>query len=129
MYGVPGTLRITRENDDIIYYGYDNADRLTSEQWIATGGASIYAFEWQYDGVGNRTYESYNSEQTYYEYDAANELIQSQQLDTGWSYYQYDARGNCLTMMIWGRHAELLSVSGRIFLFVKKSVDAADEIW
>ena len=46
--------RVTRENDDIIYYGYDTADRLTSEHWIATGGGTIYAFEWQYDAVGNR---------------------------------------------------------------------------
>jgi len=44
---------------------------------------------------GNRTHESYNNEQTYYEYDVANALIQSQQLGTGWSYYTYDARGNC----------------------------------
>ena len=27
------------------------------------------------------------------------ELTQSQKLGTGWSYYQYDARGNCLTML------------------------------
>ena len=49
-------------------------------------------------GIKNAS-DYYNGEQTYYEYDAANELNQSQKLGTGWSYYQYDARGNCLTML------------------------------
>ena len=61
---------ITRENDDIIYYGYDDADRLTAEAWKDSGGSTIYAFEWDYDAVGNRTWQNRNSAQTYYSHDA-----------------------------------------------------------
>jgi len=91
---------IIRENDDIIYDTYDNADRLTAEHWYDSVMSSTYAFAWDYDAVGNRTYESYNGDQTYYEHDAANELTQSHLLpaDTH-TYFSYDERGNCLTML------------------------------
>ena len=87
---------IIRENDDIIYYGYDAADRLTAETWKDSGDSTIYAFAWDYDAVGNRTWQNRNSAQSYYEHDAANALARKHAL-TGdaWTYYSYDARGNC----------------------------------
>ena len=59
-YGYDGAGRITsirRESGDVIYYGYDGADRLTAETWKNASMQTIYAFEWDYDAMGNRTYE------------------------------------------------------------------------
>ena len=56
--------------------------------------ATIYAFEWDYDGVGNRLYQKRDGAETYYAYNAANELRHF--VEGGAStYFQYDARGNC----------------------------------
>ncbi|MFA4987806.1 MAG: hypothetical protein WC712_14595, partial [Candidatus Brocadiia bacterium] len=80
-----------------IYYGYDNGDRLTSMEWIDGNANTIYAFEWDYDAVGNRTYEDRNAVKTYYEYDTGNELLRSHELPADmWTYFGYDSRGNCL---------------------------------
>jgi YD repeat-containing protein len=56
--------------------------------------AAIYAFQWDYDAVGNRTYESRDSVLTYYSYNEANELTH---LVSGGSptTFDYDALGNC----------------------------------
>ena len=98
IYDYDAASRITliqRENGDTIYYGYDDADRLISEAWKDAGGASIYAFSWDYDAVGNRTWESRDGVETYYEYNAANELTDCV-TDGEYSYYSYDSRGNCV---------------------------------
>jgi len=52
----------------------------------------IYALAWAYDAVGNRTYESRNSAQSYFRYDVANQLTDRHEL-TGdaWTYLCYDA--------------------------------------
>ena len=55
----------------------------------------LYAFEWNYDGVGNRTYQKYNNQETYYTYDSVNALTQKHRLGTGYTYFTYDSRGNC----------------------------------
>jgi len=81
----------------VVYYGYDAADRLTGETWKESGGSTIYAFAWDYDPVGNRTYQSQNSVQTYYDYNEGNELTQYHELPAdAWTYFAYDSRGNCL---------------------------------
>lgn len=50
--------RVRRKSGTHIYYAYDNADRLTGEHWVDSGDSTIYAFGWDYDGVGNRTYQN-----------------------------------------------------------------------
>ena len=45
-----------------------------------SGGSTIYAFEWDYDNVGDRTYQKRGSVETYYAYDAGNELLRSHEL-------------------------------------------------
>ena len=42
----------------------------------ASGGASLYAYEYNYDKVGNRTSLVANGTPTYTTYNAANELLQ-----------------------------------------------------
>ena len=47
--------KCVRESGDVVYYGYDAADRLTSETWKDSGGSSIYAFEWDYGRTASRS--------------------------------------------------------------------------
>ena len=90
---------ISRENGNVIYYGYDDADRLTSETWRDASMQAVYAFEWDYDAVGNRTYQNRNGAESYYSYDAANQLTTKHDLDgDAWSYYSYDCRGSCVAI-------------------------------
>jgi len=52
-----------------------------------------------YDAVGNRIYESNNGIETYFTYDAANELTQAYNAtDDSTTSYMYDAMGNCLSI-------------------------------
>jgi len=53
---------------------------LAREAWKGSGGGAIYAFAWDYDPVGNRTYQNQNSVQTYYDYDEGNELTRYHEL-------------------------------------------------
>lgn len=85
---------IGREAGVDIYYTYDNADRLTSETWSGAGGP-LYAFEWNYDAVGNRLFQNNSGIGTYYHYNAGNELESNYSAGV-WTYYDYDARGNCI---------------------------------
>jgi len=86
---------VRREDGNVVYYGYDAADRLTSEEWYDAGMAPLYGFQWDYDAVGNRVYEKRGETETYYAYDAANELLHTRRLpDDAWSYFQYDPMGN-----------------------------------
>jgi len=87
---------VVREDDTVVYYGYDDADRLASERWQNSGGAELYAFEWNYDLVGNRTYQKRGNTESYYTYNAANELTQVHELPSTGTYFAYDSRGNCL---------------------------------
>ncbi|MFO7900033.1 MAG: hypothetical protein R6V58_13350 [Planctomycetota bacterium] len=64
-----------RESGTVVYYTYDDADRLTSETWRDSGGGTIYAFEWDYDRVGNRTRQKRGSVETYYTYDGEEAVI------------------------------------------------------
>ena len=86
---------IAREEGRSIYYGYDAIDRLISETWRDSSGAAIYAYQWDYDPVGNRTWQDFNGTDTYYEYDAANEILRSHAYPADeWTYYTHDSHGN-----------------------------------
>lgn len=89
--------KVLREDGNVIYYGYDNADRLTSKDWYDSGMSQLYAFEWDCDAVGNRTYQKRGTQETYYTHDACNALTESHEIpaDT-WSYFHYDSAGNCI---------------------------------
>ena len=83
-----------REDGTTVYYGYDRASRLTSEDWYDSGMSSVYAFAWDYDSAGNRTYQGFNGVETYYTYNADNSLDYHYTGDD-YSYFEYDSRGNC----------------------------------
>jgi len=53
-------------------------DRLTSETWKDSGGGTIYAFAWDYDPVGNRTYQNQDGLQAYYDYNAWGEELREE---------------------------------------------------
>ena len=44
-----------REDGSCWYYAYDGLQRLTGADWKDAEGESLYAFEYAYDKVGNRT--------------------------------------------------------------------------
>ncbi len=71
-------------------YGYDDLYRLTSEV-ITDSVNGNYSASYQYDGVGNRIYETVDGVQTQYSYDANDRLTQQ-----GGTTYSYDANGNTL---------------------------------
>ena len=88
--------KVLREDRNVVYYGYDSGSRLTSEDWYDAGMNPLYSFQWDYDAVGNRTYQRRGDVETYYEYDEANELLRSRELPAdAWTYYQYDPCGSC----------------------------------
>ena len=91
-------VKIGREAGLATYYSYDNANRLTGETW-KNSGTTIYAFSYDYDAVGNRTYENRNGVQTYYTYDAVNKLLQSHNVTNNtYTYFAYDPNGNCTSI-------------------------------
>ena len=59
----------------MIYYAYDEADRLTGEDWYDEQMTPLYAFQWDYDAAGNRTYESRDGQATYYTYRCVCQLV------------------------------------------------------
>jgi RHS repeat-associated protein len=70
-------------------------NRLTSEKWYDAAMTPLYAFQWDYDPVGNRTYEKRGNVETYYTYHEANELLRTHRTsDDAWTYFQYDPRGD-----------------------------------
>jgi RHS repeat-associated protein len=95
-YSPGGNIISTRrEGGDIIYYGYDFRSRLTAETWYTEAMSSIYAFEYAYDGAGNRSRKTRNGAHTYYEYDTVNRLLRSHDVSAdAWTYFEYDQRGN-----------------------------------
>jgi hypothetical protein len=108
-------LRIAREDDLVVYYGYDDVDRLTGEVWRQqSDGDQIYGFWYDYDAGHNRvkmrreSSAGVEAESAYYGYDEANALggtglgrmrpvsrevytPPSTKLDT---YYYYDENGS-----------------------------------
>ena len=75
-------------------YTYDDLYRLTDE--IITDSINgDYIANYQYDGVGNRTYSTINGVQTAYTYDDNDRLLQQ-----GGETYTYDDQGNTLSKSI-----------------------------
>ena len=90
--------RVDREDGAHVYYEYDGNNRLTAQDWYS-GGACIYAFAYDYDAGGNRTYDSFNGVETYYEYSPADELLRKHVLPADeWAYYAYDANGSLVRL-------------------------------
>jgi YD repeat-containing protein len=97
--------RIAREADLVVYYQYDDVDRLTGEVWRKqSDGDQIYGFWYDYDAGHNRvkmrreSSAGVEAESAYYGYDEANALTRravwtppSTQVDT---YYYYDENGS-----------------------------------
>jgi RHS repeat-associated protein len=85
---------IAEKNGRYTDYDYDELYRLTDEIIKANIDATQidYSANYQYDWVGNRTYEAVDGVQTVYSYDL-NDRLTSQ----GGSTYSYDNNGNTLT--------------------------------
>ncbi|MEA3401437.1 MAG: hypothetical protein U9R79_09390 [Armatimonadota bacterium] len=89
---VGNPLSIEREDGYTVYYEYDGKHQLIAETHV-DGGETVYAWEWDYDAAGNREFQVFNGEATYYEYKAANELL-TETTGGETTYYEYDACGN-----------------------------------
>jgi hypothetical protein len=76
-------------------------------------GTSLYAYEYQYDKVGNRSYLNYNNEHTYYTYNEANELTLEVPLGGDLVYYTYDGRGNQVQRKVLGGDTTYFSYNSR----------------
>ena len=92
-----------RETAMVHYYEYDDTRRLTREGIYDSSGVQLYAFDYQFDVAGNRTYLKVTmatSAEIYYEYNAANAITKRHTLQTaagrtaGWAYYEYDNNGS-----------------------------------
>ena len=86
-------LSILREDGSCVYYEYDLNQQLTKETQTDDLGAAVYAWEWDYDRAGNRLWQTFNGEATYYTYNAGNELL-TETTDGVTTYYEYDRNGN-----------------------------------
>ena len=86
-------LSILREDGSCVYYEYDPNQQLTAETQTDDLGAAVYAWEWDYDRAGNRLWQKFNGEATYYTYNAGNELL-TETADGVTTYYEYDRNGN-----------------------------------
>jgi len=84
---------ILREDGSVVYYEYDPKHQLTRETQRDSQGQDIYAWEWDYDAAGNRTYQIFNGVTTYYQYNEANELTE-ETTDGVTTYHTYDRCGN-----------------------------------
>ena len=86
-------LSILREDGSCVYYEYDLNQQLTRETQTDDTGAVVYAWEWDYDRAGNRTWQQFNGVDTYYTYNAGNELT-VEITDGVPTYYEFDRNGN-----------------------------------
>jgi RHS repeat-associated protein len=95
--------KAVREANYTIYYSYDENDWLTRELWARTGPAptEVYGFRYTYDLSGNRLKASINGSDTYYFYDAANQLTVrgTTALFANPSYYFYDRNGSLTNLV------------------------------
>jgi RHS repeat-associated protein len=90
-------IAIERESGlGVFYYEYDALQRLGYEGQFVDA-AREYENYYEYDAAGNRTLlrhgETGAENLTYYEYNAANELLTTHDKD-GWTYFSYDQNGN-----------------------------------
>ncbi|MHB8995876.1 MAG: RHS repeat-associated core domain-containing protein [Armatimonadota bacterium] len=89
--------KIVREDGTSIYYGYDDAHRLTSEDWLDVTDVQLYAFAYEYDAAGNRKKKTFNGEVTYYDYNDLNQLETESILAGDATYYTWTADGEMAT--------------------------------
>jgi YD repeat-containing protein len=75
-------------------YDYDGLQRLAAAEWKDSCGASLYAYTYDYDRVGNRTHLAHNGQHTDTTYNPANELAHEHTPGADQVYYAYDGRGN-----------------------------------
>jgi RHS repeat-associated protein len=93
---VGNRTQVTENTGATVSWGYDKANRLTSE--IRTG-TNAFSTTYTYDAIGNRlTQKKQNGALTTYTYDAADQLNTSQD-STGTSNYSYDLAGNQTVMV------------------------------
>ncbi len=90
--------RLTFMGGDIVEYDYDAVDQLIAE---SRSGSFTYNQTFTYDAVGNRTRWMSDSLTTDYAYNAADQLVQQQGLET--VNYTYDANGNLVARIIDGQ--------------------------
>ncbi|MEN6301283.1 MAG: hypothetical protein ABFD96_01085, partial [Armatimonadia bacterium] len=89
--------RIDREGGTRIYYKYDDAHRLTGEDWLDPSDNHIYGFAYEYDDAGNREKKTFNGEVTYYDYNNLNQLTTERVLGGEATYYTWTADGAMAT--------------------------------
>ncbi len=96
--GLP--TKAVRDANHTIYYSYDADDRLTKELWTTTDASpsEVYAFAYAYDAAGNRLKARRNGVDTYYEYNAGNQLTKSgdDALFANATNYAYDLNGSLI---------------------------------
>ena len=69
-------VKCRHEDGNAISGSYDNASRLTKEEWLDSGMTQIYSFQYDYDAVGNRTYEKRgDTSEIYFEFNGANAVV------------------------------------------------------
>jgi RHS repeat-associated protein len=90
----------TREDGDVITYGYDDQNRLVDE-WRKDGETTVYRRQYEYDRVGNRTKLTKNdgggSTVSVYQYNGLGRLASvawPSPTPTDRYVYSYDANGN-----------------------------------
>jgi YD repeat-containing protein len=101
-------VKVARETDLAIYYGYDTADRLLKELWAKKStSAQIYAFCYQYDAAGNRLFQwrfgapNVLTEKSYYTYNSANAPVKRWVTPTNVAtYFAYNAAGSLTTLLV-----------------------------
>jgi YD repeat-containing protein len=112
--GLNGNItRSLREDGSCWYYAYDGLQRLTAADWKDAGGATLYAFEYEYDKVGNRLRFAQNGVSTYYSYNEANELVSEVTPGSETAYYAYDGRGNQIRRSVLAGHTTYFTYNSR----------------
>jgi len=89
--------KITEASGRVTDYSYDTLNRLITET-ITDATNGNYSAAYQYDKVGNRTYETVDGVQTAYTVDNNDRLTQQ-----GGTTYTYDDNGNTLTETLDGK--------------------------
>lgn len=85
--------KIVREDETSIYYNYDEASRLSEEDWLDANDAGLYAFDYQFDAAGNRTQLTKDGVTTYYEYNTLNQLTFTKTTNDELTCYTYQEDG------------------------------------
>lgn len=93
--GLPTRQRRRGDYDVDHEYVYDDVPRQIGENIKEPDGTLLHGFQYWYDEAGQRIRKSvYPDQLTYYEFNAANQLVTSQHYDGSRAYFSYDADGN-----------------------------------